>query len=121
MNKDNGTDSNNDDGTDKELNFDRMRKCKQCRRYTYRHTPPYGPDCTMEKKQDEEIERENRETLEKRRRMNEKRVKEDSNGPETLEENIINNDENLFTDYDSSFNEFEAVIHVPVITVYMGI
>ena len=72
-NRDDGSETEYDDA-DRELNFGRMRKCKQCRRYTYGHNIPYGPNCTMEKKSEEEIDRENRETL-KRRRLKEKKTR----------------------------------------------
>ena len=97
-NKDDGTKMNMDDYMDTELNIDRMRKCTQCRRYTYGHTPPYGSRCAIERKRDKDIEEENRETLEKRRRMlKEKKDKEDNVEQETLEENVVNEQEILST------------------------
>ena len=73
-----GTEPNNDDDTDRELNFDSMRKFRVCRRFTYGHTPPYGSNYTIEKKQDEKREKEISATLEKRRRLKEKKDKEDN-------------------------------------------
>ena len=61
------------------------------------------------------VKNENRETLEKRRRLKEKKDKEDNAGPKTLEENVINDEETLFT------NDFETEITVPFTTVYTGI
>ena len=64
---------------DTDLNIEKMPKCKKCRRFTYGHTHPYGPRCTMKRKRDEEIEEENKEMLEKRRKMlKERQDKEES-------------------------------------------
>ena len=84
-------------------------------RYSYGHTPPYGARCAMEKKQDEEIKKENRETLEKRRKLKEKKDKEDNAGPETLEENVVNDEETLYT------NDLEREMTILVTMVYMGV
>ena len=70
-------------------------------------------DVQWRRNKDEEIKKENRETLEKRRRLKEKKNREDNAGSETLEENVVNEEETLFT------NNSETEITVPV-TVYMG-
>ena len=77
-NRDDWTELNNNNDRYREPNFDRMRKCKQCHKYTYGHTPPYGSNYTIEKKQDEKREKEISATLEKRRRLKEKKDKEDN-------------------------------------------
>ena len=62
---------------DTEDDFNKKPKCKKCGRFIFGHTQPYGPKCTMKRKREEEIEAENQETLEKRRKMmKEKREKE---------------------------------------------
>ena len=62
---------------DTEDDFIKKPKCKKCGRFIFGHTQPYGPKCTMKRKREEEIEAENQETLEKRRKMmKEKREKE---------------------------------------------
>ena len=66
---DNDDTMNTDYDMDTDLDFNKMPKCRTCGRFTYGHTHPYGPRCTMKRKRDEEIEEENKETIEKRRRM----------------------------------------------------
>ena len=79
MGADNERDLNTDNDKDTDLNNEKMPKCTKCRRYTYGHTHPYGPRCTMKRKRDEDIEEENKETMEKRRKMvKERQDKEES-------------------------------------------
>ena len=74
---DNDDAMNTDYDTDTDLDVSKMPKCRTCGRFTYGHTHPYGPRCTMNRKRDEEIEEENKETLEKRRRMRKEKQEKD--------------------------------------------
>ena len=105
MDTDDERDLNTDNDKDTDMNSERMPKCTKCRRYTYGHTHPYGPRCTKKRKRDEEIEEENKETLEKRRKMLKER--------QDKEESVVIEQETL------PIPRPESEVNVPI-TVYTG-
>ena len=68
----------NDENETEDIDETRMPKCKTCGRYTYGHSQPFGPKCRLIWLREDEIDAENEETLEKRRRTLEGRKRTQS-------------------------------------------